>query len=133
MNFKKVNNIAGWLVFAIAYAVYLLTMEATVSLWDCGEFLSTAYRLEVGHSPGAPLFMMLGRIFSLFASSKEHVALLINSMSALMSGLTILFLFWTITHFARKLVAKEGEPMSTGNLVAIIGAGVVGARKQQAE
>ncbi|PSK94985.1 protein O-mannosyl-transferase family [Taibaiella chishuiensis] len=127
MNFKKVNNIAGWLVFAIAYAVYLLTMEATVSLWDCGEFLSTAYRLEVGHSPGAPLFMMLGRIFSLFASSKEHVALLINSMSALMSGLTILFLFWTITHFARKLVAKEGEPMSTGNLVAIIGAGVVGA------
>ncbi len=127
MNFKKVNNIAGWLVFAIAYAVYLLTMEATVSLWDCGEFLSTAYRLEVGHSPGAPLFMMLGRIFSLFASSKEHVALLINSMSALMSGLTILFLFWTITHFARKLLAKDDTELGTGNLIAIIGAGIVGA------
>lgn len=127
MNFKKVNNIAGWLVFAIAYAVYLLTMEATVSLWDCGEFLSTAYRLEVGHSPGAPLFMMLGRIFSLFASSKEHVAVLINSMSALMSGLTILFLFWSITHFARKLVIKDGEAMNTGNLIAVIGAGIVGA------
>jgi hypothetical protein len=127
MNFKKVNNIAGWLVFAIAYAVYLLTMEATVSLWDCGEFLSTAYRLEVGHSPGAPLFMMLGRIFALFASSKEHVAVLINSMSALMSALTILFLFWTITHFARKIIVKGGEEITSPNLIAIIGAGVVGA------
>ncbi len=127
MNFKKVNNIAGWLVFAIAYAVYLLTMEATVSLWDCGEFLSTAYRLEVGHSPGAPLFMILARVFSLFAGSKEHVAILINSMSALMSALTILFLFWTITHFARKVVARNGGEASSGNLIAIIGAGVVGA------
>lgn len=127
MNFKKVNNIAGWLVFAIAYAVYLLTMEATASLWDCGEFLSTAYRLEVGHSPGAPLFMMLGRIFALFAGNKEQVAILINSMSALMSALTILFLFWTITHFARKIIARNEEDMNSGNLIAIIGAGVVGA------
>jgi hypothetical protein len=127
MNFRKVNNITGWLVFAIAYAVYLLTMEATASLWDCGEFLSSAYKLEVGHSPGAPLFMMLGRLFGMLASSKEHVALFINSMSALMSGLTILFLFWTITHFARKIVAKDDQELSTANLIAIMGAGIVGA------
>jgi len=130
MNFKKVNNIAGWLVFAIAYFTYLKTMEATASLWDCGEFISTAYKLEVGHSPGAPLFMMLGRIFSLFAASKEMVAIMINSMSALMSGLTILFLFWTITHFAKKIIVKEnkeGNPISGNNLIAIIGAGAVGA------
>ncbi len=127
MNFKKVNNIIGWLVFAIAYGTYLITMEATASLWDCGEFLSTAYRLEVGHSPGAPLFMMIGRVFSLFASNKEQVAILINSMSALTSGLTILFLFWTITHFARKAVAKTDAEMNSNNLIAIMGAGVVGA------
>lgn len=127
MNFRKVNNITGWLVFAIAYATYLLTMEATASLWDCGEFLSTAYRLEVGHSPGAPLFMMLGRLFGIFAPSPDKVAIFINSMSALTSALTILFLFWTITHFARKLVAREDSDLNQGNLIAIMGAGIVGA------
>lgn len=127
MNFRKVNNITGWLVFAIAYVTYLLTMEATASLWDCGEFLSTAYKLEVGHSPGAPLFMMLGRLFGVLAPAPDKVAVFINSMSALMSGLTILFLFWTITHFARKLVVKKDEEMSTANLIAIMGAGIVGA------
>lgn len=127
MNFRKVNNLTGWLVFAIAYATYLLTMEATASLWDCGEFLSTAYRLEVGHSPGAPLFMMLGRVFSLFAGNKEQVAILINSMSALTSGFTILFLFWTITHFARKIAVKDGAEMTQGSLIGIMGAGIVGA------
>ncbi|WP_118972319.1 glycosyltransferase family 117 protein [Taibaiella koreensis] len=127
MNFRKVNNITGWVVFVIAYVTYLLTMEATASLWDCGEFLSTAYRLQVGHSPGAPLFMMLGRLFGVVAPSPDKVAIFINSMSALMSAFTILFLFWTITHFARKLVWKEGEQPGQGSLIAIMGAGIVGA------
>lgn len=127
MNFRKINNITGWLVFAIAYVTYLLTMEATASLWDCGEFLSTAYRLEVGHSPGAPLFMMLGRLFGMVAPSPDKVAVFINSMSALTSAFTILFLFWTITHFARKLVVKQDEDLNQGNLIAIMGAGIVGA------
>jgi hypothetical protein len=127
MKFRKVNNITGWIVFAIAYFTYLKTMEATVSFWDCGEFLSCAYRLEVGHSPGAPLFMMLGRIFSLFAPSKQLVAIFVNSLSALMSGLTILFLFWTITHFAKRLIAQSEEALSAKSLIAILGAGIVGA------
>lgn len=126
MNFKKINNLTGWIVFAIAFIVYLMTMERTVSFWDCGEFLSTAYRLEVGHSPGAPLFMLLGRLFGMFASPL-NVALYINSLSALTSALTILFLFWTITHFANKLLVKAGEELSQSKLVAIMGAGVVGA------
>jgi len=126
MNFKKINNITGWIIFAIAYIVYLMTMERTVSFWDCGEFLSTAYRLEVGHSPGAPLFMLLGRLFGMLAPSLK-VALFINSLSALTSALTILFLFWTITHFARKLLVKEEKDLSPSNLFAIMGAGIVGA------
>lgn len=126
MNFKKINNLTGWSVFAIAFFVYLITMERTVSFWDCGEFLSTAYRLEVGHSPGAPLFMLLGRLFGMF-SSPVNVAAAINSLSALTSALTILFLFWTITHFAFKLLVKKGEELTQNNLIAIMGAGIVGA------
>lgn len=126
MNFKKINNLTGWIVFAIALFVYLITMERTVSFWDCGEFLSTAYKLEVGHSPGAPLFMLLGRMFGMFASPL-NVALAINSLSALMSALTILFLFWTITHFAQKLLVKAGEELTQSKLIGIMGAGVVGA------
>lgn len=126
MNFKKINNLTGWAVFAIALIVYLITMERTVSFWDCGEFLSTAYRLEVGHSPGAPLFMLLGRLFGMFADPM-HVALYINGLSALTSALTILFLFWTITHFAGKLLIKPGETHSRGHLLAIMGAGIVGS------
>ncbi len=126
MNFKKINNLTGWIVFAIAFFVYLITMERTVSFWDCGEFLSTAYKLEVGHSPGAPLFMLLGRLFGMFAGP-QNVAMCINSLSALTSGLTILFLFWTITHFANKLLVKAGEELTTSKLIAIIGAGAVGA------
>jgi hypothetical protein len=127
MNFKKINNIAGCCVFALSYFVYLSTMERTVSFWDCGEFLSAAYRLEVGHSPGAPLFMLLGRLFSLFATAPVHVALFINSLSALTSALTILFLFWTITHFAGRIIHKEEDGDNTGKTIAIIGAGLVGA------
>lgn len=130
MHFKKINNILGWAVFAIALFTYLATAEATASLWDCGEFISTAYRLEVGHSPGAPLFMMIGRVFTLFASSKEMVAFTVNAMSALMSALTILFLFWTITHFGKKLIEKESNDsagLTNNQLIAIVGAGLVGA------
>jgi hypothetical protein len=101
-------------------------MEATASLWDCGEFISQAYKLEVGHSPGAPLFMLLGRLFGM-AAPVTKVALCINSLSALVSGLTILFLFWTITHFAKKLIVKRGEEITQANLIAIMGAGIVGA------
>lgn len=127
MNFKKVNTLSGWIVFAIAYIVYLLTIEPTSSLWDCGEFLAAAYKLEVVHSPGAPLFLLIGRMFSLFAPSPLHVAVFINSMSALTSALTILFLFWTITHFARILLQSKAEAQDKSVLPAIIGAGLVGA------
>ncbi len=126
-NYKKYNNIVGWLVFAIATIVYLMTMERTTSFWDCGEFIATAYKLQVGHSPGAPLFMIIGRIFTLFAASKEHVALMMNAMSALMSSFTILFLFWTITHLAKKLIVTNNEVISKSNIIAILGAGAVGA------
>lgn len=126
MNFKKVNNIAGWLVFAISYIVYLKTLERTVSFWDCGEFLSVAYRLEVGHSPGAPLFMLLGRLFGM-AAPPLQVAMFINSLSALASALTILFLFWTITHFAKRLIIKDVTAFNSGQLTAVIAAGLVGA------
>ena len=128
MNFKKVNTLSGWIVFAIAYIVYLLTLEPTSSLWDCGEFLAAAYKLEVVHSPGAPLFLLIGRIFSLFAPSPLHIAVCINSVSALTSALTILFLFWTITHFARILLQSKAEVAGDkSRLAAVMGAGLVGA------
>ncbi|MBN2520704.1 MAG: DUF2723 domain-containing protein [Bacteroidales bacterium] len=125
-QFKFYNNIIGWMVFIIASVVYLLTIEPTTSLWDCGEFIASAFKLEVGHPPGAPFFMILARFFSIFTSDTSQVAKLINSMSALASSFTILFLFWTITHFARKLIVKD-ENYSVSNLIAIYGAGVVGA------
>jgi len=102
-RFKLLNNIFGWVAFAIAAVTYLLTIEPTASFWDCGEFISTAYKLDVGHPPGAPFFMLTGHFFSLFASGPSQVAIMVNSMSALLSAFTILFLFWTITHLARKL------------------------------
>ncbi len=126
-KFKKVNNITGWIVFAISAVVYLLTIEPTASFWDCGEFIATAFKQEVGHPPGAPLFMMIARFFTLFASDVTKVAALVNAMSALASAFTILFLFWTITHLARKLIIKDAENISTGNLVAVMASGVVGA------
>ena len=96
MNYSKWNTYLGWGVFAIATIVYLLTLEDTVSLWDCGEYITAAYKLEVGHPPGAPLFMLLGRVFSFYAAP-ENVAVLINSLSAISSSLTILFMFWSLT------------------------------------
>ena len=126
-QFKKLNNIVGWLIFAIASTVYIVTSEPTASLWDCGEYIATAYKLQVGHPPGAPFFQLMGNFFSLFAPSTAYVARMINTMSALSSGFTILFLFWTITHFARKILIKKEEDFSNGSLLAILISGVVGA------
>src|SRR5690606_29755959 len=97
MNYRKLNVYTGWFIFLIATIVYFLTIEDTVSLWDCGEYITAAFKLEVGHPPGAPLFMVLGRIFSLFAGELKDVAVWINRLSALSSSLTILFMFWSIT------------------------------------
>ncbi len=127
-RYNLINNIFGWLSFAIAAIVYLMTVEPTASFWDCGEFITSAYKLEVGHPPGAPFFMLTGKFFSLFASDPTQVAIMVNRMSALLSALTILFLFWTITHLARKLIYTNSEKeMSLGQLIIIIGSGLVGA------
>src|SRR6218665_796058 len=126
-NYQRLNNIIGWLVFAIAAFVYLSTMEPTASFWDCGEYIACAYKLEVGHPPGAPLFLLIGRFFSLFAGGDtSKVGMMINAMSALSSAFTILFLFWTITALARKIVDKAGE-LTQGAMYAVLGAGAVGA------
>ena len=128
-QFTKFNNYIGWGVFLIASFVYLSTIEQTVSFWDCGEYIATAYKLEVGHPPGAPLFQLFGRIFSLFASQgSSEVAIAINIMSALCSSFTILFLFWTITAFGRKIFSKKEETdIETGKIIAILGSGAIGA------
>lgn len=126
-RFNLLNTIFGWVTFAIAAVTYLLTIEPTASFWDCGEFISTAYKLDVGHPPGAPFFMLTGKFFSLFASDPTQVAAMINSMSALLSALTILFLFWTITHLAEKVIIKNENEYTTGNIIAVLGSGLVGA------
>ena len=126
-NFKLLNNVFGWITFAIAAVTYLMTIEPTASFWDCGEFISTAYKLDVGHPPGAPFFMLTAKFFSLFASDPTQVAKMVNSFSALASAFTILFLFWTITHLAKKVIGKKDEELSTANIIAILGAGMVGA------
>lgn len=128
-RFKLLNNITGWVVFAIAAVTYLMTIEPTASFWDCGEFISTADKLEVGHPPGAPFFMLTARIFTLFASDQAHVAMMVNSFSALCSAFCILFLFWTITHLTRKLVigSLDEEEISMSQIITILGAGAVGA------
>jgi len=126
-KFKKLNNIIGWSIFLIASFIYLSTIEQTVSFWDCGEYIATAYKLEVGHPPGAPLFQLFGRIFTLFAEpATSQVAVAINIMSALCSSFTILFLFWTITAFGRKLFFKDND-YEIGRIYAVLGAGIVGA------
>ena len=127
-QYKKLNNVFGWLAFAIAMFTYGSTIEPTASFWDCGEFIATAYKLQIGHHPGAPFFMILGRVATLFAfGDTEQVAMMMNMLSALMSALSILFLFWTITHLAKKIFVKGNEEISTGNLIAILGSGLVGS------
>jgi len=128
MNFRKVNNLSGWVICLIACAVYLLTMERTGSLWDCGEFVASAYKLQIPHPPGAPLFVLLGRFFIiLFGDNGATAAVAVNTMSALASGFTILFLFWTITHFARKIVTPNGGEPDKQQMFSIMAAGTVGA------
>ncbi len=126
-NYKKYNTILGWLTFVIALITYTLTLEPTVSYWDCGEYISTAVKLEVGHPPGAPLFQMLGAFFAMFTSEASEIAKMVNFMSALASAFTILFLFWTITALAKKIVLKSNEELTTSNSIAILGSGLVGA------
>ena len=127
-NYRLINIITGWITFLTAAVVYLSTIEPTASFWDCGEFIASAYKLEVGHPPGAPFFMIMGRFFTLFAGDDvTQVAKMVNSMSALFSAATILFLFWTITHLARKIIVRSENDITTGNMIAIIGSGIVGA------
>jgi len=128
MSFKKINNITGWAICLIASIVYLMSMEATGSFWDCGEFASSAFKLQIPHPPGAPLFILLGRLFMIPFSNPNQAILGLNTMSALMSGFTILFLFWSITHFARKIAERNNpNPLTNGQLFSIMAAGVVGA------
>ncbi|MBN1597454.1 MAG: DUF2723 domain-containing protein [Bacteroidales bacterium] len=126
-KYSSLNNLVGWIVFLIAGYTYLTTIESTASFWDCGEFIAASYKLEVGHPPGAPLFLLVGRLFSLFVGDDtQSVALAINALSGLASAFTILFLFWTITHLIRKSFAQEDEPDFAQRIV-IIGSGIVGA------
>ena len=126
-QYKTVNNLIGWLTFIIAATVYCMTIEPTASFWDCPEFITTGYKLEVGHPPGAPFFMLTANLFSQFASDATTVAKMVNYMSALMSGACILFLFWSITHLVRKLIIKDENNITTGQLITIMGSGLVGA------
>lgn len=126
-QFKLVDNILGWLAFFIAAFVYCSTIEPTASFWDCPEFITTGYKLEIGHPPGAPFFMLTANLFSQFASDPSQVALMVNTMSALLSATCIMFLFWTITHLTRKLILKDWSQLTTGKLIAIEASGLVGA------
>nr|WP_129731080.1 DUF2723 domain-containing protein [Parabacteroides goldsteinii] len=126
-KYKLINNVLGWIVFLIASTVYLMTIEPTASFWDCGEFISSAFKLEVGHPPGAPFFMLTANLFTQLASDTATVAKMVNSMSALFSGLTILFLFWSITHLARKIMVNDENEISLGTMITIMGSGLVGA------
>ena len=126
-QYKTVNNLVGWLTFIIAATVYCMTIEPTASFWDCPEFITTGYKLEVGHPPGAPFFMLTANLFSQFASDATTVAKMVNYMSALMSGACILFLFWSITHLVRKLIIKDENNITTGQLITVMGSGLVGA------
>jgi hypothetical protein len=127
-NYRLINNISGWIVFAFAAFTYLMTIEPTASLWDCGEFIASSYKLEVGHPPGNPVFMIIARFFTLFAGGNvAKVAAMVNSMSALASAFTILFLFWTITHLAKKILIRDENQFTAPRIIAVMAAGLVGA------
>jgi hypothetical protein len=126
-TYRRWNNITGWLVFLLSAIVYTLTIEPTVSFWDCGEFILSAFRLQVGHPPGAPLFLMMGRIATLFAGGDTaKVAMTVNILSALCSAFAIMFLFWTITHLVRRVFTRD-NPLETRQIPAIIGSGLLGS------
>jgi hypothetical protein len=125
MNYKLINNITGWLVFAVALVTYTLTIEPTASFWDCGEFISGCYKLQVVHPPGAPLFLLIGRMFTLFAGNDlSQVAYMVNFMSGLSTAFVVLFLFWATTHMAKKIIAP-GKEVSLGQMLAIMGSGII--------
>ena len=127
-RYDFLNTVTGWGIFAIAAITYLSTIEPTTSFWDCGEYIATAYKLQVGHPPGAPMFQILGAFFGLFSfGDVTKVAMMVNIMSALSSAFTILFLFWTITAFGRRIAEKDEDGMNDGSIVAILGSGAVGA------
>ena len=126
-QYRLVNNLMGWLAFAVAAFTYCMTVEPTASFWDCPEFITTAAKMEVGHPPGAPFFMLTGNFFTQFTNNPENVALCINIMSAVLSAFCILFLFWSITHLARKLICTDGQVQSVWQTVLIMGAGLTGA------
>ena len=126
-KYNLINNLLGWFSFAVAAVSYCLTVEPTASFWDCPEFITTAYKLEVGHPPGAPFFMLTGNFFTQFTDDPTKVAFCVNIMSALLSALCILFLFWSITHLARKLICKDGVVSSLSQLIVIMGSGLTGA------
>jgi len=126
MNFKKLNLYLGWFVFLIATIVFFITIEDTVSLWDCGEYITAAYKLEVGHPPGAPLFMVIGRLFSFFADP-EHVAIWINRVSALSSSATILFMFWSISMLVKKITLRDKSELTSGDKISILGSAFIGS------
>ncbi|KIA90356.1 glycosyltransferase family 117 protein [Kaistella jeonii] len=127
-SFKRLNTLLGWVVFVIAFLTYLSTMEPNFSFWDCGEYISSAVKLEVTHAPGAALFQLVGAVAAIFAfGNGAHYSIVINSMSALFSGLTILFLFWTITHLVRRLLNKDFTEITKHQEISILFAGVVGA------
>ena len=125
-NYKRWNVITGWLVFLIAAWTYISTIEPTASFWDAGEFIATAYKLQVGHPPGAPFYMILARVASVFVGP-EAVPVAVNALSALASAFTILFLFWSITHMGLKLVTRENAPLTLGGAIAVLGSGIVGS------
>lgn len=126
-QYRLVDNIFGWVAFIIAAFTYCSTIEPTASFWDCPEFITTAYKQEIGHPPGAPFFMLLGNFFTHFASDTTQVAKMVNTMSALLSAVCIMFLFWTITHLARKLIISDWKEMNTAKMIAIEASGMVGA------
>lgn len=126
-KYRLVNNVLGWIAFAIAAFTYCSTIEPTASFWDCPEFITTGYKLEIGHPPGAPFFMLTANFFSHFASDSSQVARMVNTMSALLSATCILFLFWSITHLARKLLYKDGIVTSWTQTILVMGCGLVGA------
>ena len=126
-QYKLVNNLVGWFAFVIAAFTYCMTIEPTASFWDCPEFITTGYKLEVGHPPGAPFFMLTANLFSQFTSDPSKVARMVNTMSALMSAACILFLFWSITHLVKKLICPDDKEMTLGKLITIMGSGLVGA------
>src|SRR4030042_6080759 len=127
-KFRLINNITGWIVFVVAAITYLLTIEPTASLWDCGEFIASAYKLEIGHPPGSQVFMVVARFFTLFAGGNvSNVAAMVNAMSAIASSFTIFCLFWTITHLARRILIRDEKEITSSRIFAVMAAGVIGS------